>query len=153
MAKRKSSTQIIKELKAAADKDRADKLVKNPNKPPMTWPVPDWFYLPLKWLRDKGVISSKTVSYLCNLYRFKNPYLAKFSYGSHRMHLEILKKQYGAKCMFPGCRAKRNLTVDHIIPRSLGGSNAFYNKQILCYQHNHSKGSRSIMDYRPKKKR
>ena len=39
------------------------------------------------------------------------------------------------------CGSTQNLTIDHIIPRSLGGSNNFLNKQSLCARCNLDKGS------------
>lgn len=60
---------------------------------------------------------------------------------------QALCEQYGNKCL--ACGAADKLTVDHITPISLGGTNDISNIQPLCGRCNSSKGARSI-DYRPK---
>ena len=45
------------------------------------------------------------------------------------------------------CKTTENLSVDHIVPRSKGGTNSIHNLQTLCSQCNCDKGS-EIIDYR-----
>jgi 5-methylcytosine-specific restriction endonuclease McrA len=40
------------------------------------------------------------------------------------------------------CGSDEKLTVDHIIPRRLGGNDSFDNLQVLCQKCNYSKGGR-----------
>ncbi len=43
----------------------------------------------------------------------------------------------GWRCRVPGCGARRNLEVHHIVFRSRGGSNASWNLVTLCHAHHH----------------
>jgi hypothetical protein len=52
------------------------------------------------------------------------------------------------KCL--NCGTIQSLTIDHILPKSKGGSNEFENLQTLCKRCNLIKGAKEI-DYRGKK--
>ena len=54
---------------------------------------------------------------------------------------EVVFKRAQNNCEHPGCREKRNLQLDHVIPFSKGGDNSLGNIQLLCRGHNLSKGS------------
>lgn len=54
---------------------------------------------------------------------------------------------YGRRCMFPKCE-RQDLTIDHVIPLSIGGAHDISNAQILCGYHNSVKGNRNKNDYR-----
>jgi 5-methylcytosine-specific restriction endonuclease McrA len=60
-------------------------------------------------------------------------------------HKELIYKRDGYKCL--ACGKKKVLTIDHIIPLSLGGKNEIDNYQTLCRKCNMAKGNR-IRDYR-----
>lgn len=58
---------------------------------------------------------------------------------------KVLKKllhKYKFKCVF--CGNKENLTIDHIIPVSKGGSDDEDNLQILCKSCNSKKGAKIV---------
>lgn len=60
-----------------------------------------------------------------------------------------LKAMFGNRCLRCGESESRvQITVDHVIPVTKGGSNAIENLQPLCYSCNASKQDR-IIDYRP----
>lgn len=42
------------------------------------------------------------------------------------------------------CGSTKRLTIDHVIPRSKGGSNKFSNMQLLCFRHNQEKGAKTL---------
>lgn len=45
------------------------------------------------------------------------------------------------------CKTIDNLTIDHVVPTSKGGTNNFDNLQVLCEKCNAKKGN-DIIDYR-----
>ncbi|QWT30007.1 HNH endonuclease [Streptomyces phage TunaTartare] len=72
------------------------------------------------------------------------------SFSSDKMPsnaFELLVEVYGKLCL--KCGVTEKLTIDHIVPLSLGGDNQFENLQILCHSCNSSKQNRSCADYRP----
>jgi hypothetical protein len=92
-------------------------------------------------------------------YRTKNPEAKR--YANRNRHLRIKKAigngvsflqwkhivyLYGGRCLYPGCKETK-LTMDHIVPLSLGGAHDVYNVQPLCGSHNSRKHTK-IIDYR-----
>ena len=57
-------------------------------------------------------------------------------------------KRDGKKCL--KCRTEENLTVDHIVPASLGGHDGHTNLQTLCKPCNWEKGLK-VKSYRKDK--
>ena len=53
---------------------------------------------------------------------------------------------YGNKCL--KCLSTENIQIDHIVPRSWGGSNDFNNLQPLCARCNQAKSNNNAVDYR-----
>ena len=51
----------------------------------------------------------------------------------------------GHRCA--ACGSTERLELDHIVPLNQDGSHRPYNRQVLCHQHNLSKGNR-VVDYR-----
>jgi ATP adenylyltransferase len=67
---------------------------------------------------------------------------------SGSIRYEVLKRSK-FRCENCGISAdKRNLDVDHIIPKSLGGKDDISNYQSLCYVCNTNKGNRDSTDFR-----
>jgi 5-methylcytosine-specific restriction endonuclease McrA len=56
-----------------------------------------------------------------------------------------LAELYGGRCLSYG--TDEDLSVDHVVPLSLGGSNTIANIQPLCATCNSLKGS-AVVDYR-----
>jgi 5-methylcytosine-specific restriction endonuclease McrA len=57
----------------------------------------------------------------------------------------VLEK-YNHRCLYPGCE-RTDVTMDHVIPLSLGGAHTIENVQPLCSYHNCSKSKKHV-DYR-----
>lgn len=76
-------------------------------------------------------------------YRRRTPHELKGSFTDEQW-LALCEK-YGNKCL--KCNRKAELTVDHIVPLPLGGTNDISNIQPLCRRCNASKWTKTI-DYR-----
>jgi 5-methylcytosine-specific restriction endonuclease McrA len=52
-----------------------------------------------------------------------------------------LYKRDGYSCTY--CGGKKNLTIDHVVPRSRGGNNSWANLTTCCYECNSKKGDKT----------
>lgn len=52
----------------------------------------------------------------------------------------------GHRCVIPGCTS-RDVTLDHVVARSRGGSSDCRNLQTMCRQHNQMKANRSMAEF------
>jgi len=92
-------------------------------------------------------------------YRARNPESYRVTKERHRARKENadghctkaewegILRRYAPDGRCPACGEHRKLTMDHIVPLSLGGSNAPDNLQPLCNRCNATKGKR-VIDYR-----
>ena len=71
---------------------------------------------------------------------------SKTTSKSYKLRI-ILFARDGNRCL--KCGSKTNLTIDHVIPKSKGGSNSLDNYQTLCKCCNGKKGA-TYADYRNK---
>ncbi|MBY8967079.1 HNH endonuclease [Algiphilus sp. NNCM1] len=64
-------------------------------------------------------------------------------FASARPALELaLIDRDGYVCSEPGCNVSHELTIDHILPVSRGGTDELQNLRFLCRSHNSAKGDR-----------
>ncbi len=82
---------------------------------------------------------------LVNSTQKKKSLNAKFRRSSRRERNQVVFDRDCNKCL--KCGSEENLTIDHIQPKSKGGSNDDSNKQTLCWACNHEKDDNEI-DYR-----
>ena len=85
-------------------------------------------------------------AYLCHSYWDKNEKKVKQKVVQYLGKVDIGKIDYikslGKECKF--CPSKENLTIDHIIPLSKGGTNNPDNLQTLCSSCNKKKSNKVI---------
>jgi hypothetical protein len=67
---------------------------------------------------------------------------SQFSSNKAALMLQMLDAGIRYACAHPGCLVAENLTVDHIIPVSRGGTDEIENLQFMCLPHNAAKGNR-----------
>ena len=67
---------------------------------------------------------------------------AEFSSRRSDLVLKMIEAGVPYKCAVPGCEVYEELTVDHIVPLSRGGTDDLENLQFLCQPHNSAKGDR-----------
>lgn len=71
----------------------------------------------------------------------ESPGRAWFQARRDKLLIELLRRGSPYSCAVPGC-AETDITVDHIVPLSQGGTNDISNLQLLCRSHNCSKGAK-----------
>ena len=113
------------------------------------------------WIDDFELLTENEINQLIELCEKKlNEYIKKrgddiweyrtLSGGviSGSMRYELLKEA-NRKCLLCGISAKeRPLDVDHIVPRSKGGSDDKSNLQVLCSKCNRGKSNKDDTDFR-----
>lgn len=76
------------------------------------------------------------------LYNSSNDYLfnlhATSSSSAKKIWRESIKEKWNHECCY--CGSKENLTLDHVLPQSKGGSDTTKNLVCSCHKCNHSKG-------------
>lgn len=70
--------------------------------------------------------------------------LRRTEFGRNRAQLMLAMIEDGIQyaCSFAGCMESENLTIDHIMPLSRGGTDEITNLQFMCRLHNSTKGDR-----------
>ncbi len=70
--------------------------------------------------------------------------IRRTQYSSLQPQLVLALIENGVQyvCSHPQCKQTTDLTIDHIIPLSKGGSDEIKNLQFMCRPHNSSKGDR-----------
>lgn len=90
-------------------------------------------------MKNKAVVISHNVIRLVNFVKISFSKIS-FAYPTR----DLIYKRDGHTCQYCGC--KENLTLDHIIPSSRGGTNDWDNLTTACKPCNLRKGSRYLED-------
>jgi len=88
-------------------------------------------------MKQKAQFLSKTVIRLVNYIRL--PYTLMME---HKPSRAMIYKRDGNKCQY--CGSTKNLTIDHVIPRSKGGDDTWQNLVTACTKCNTRKGSKLL---------
>ncbi len=68
--------------------------------------------------------------------------MANMSPTSKRSKTRQLLQQYGNRCCWCGKQmTKSERTIEHLVPKSLGGTNAISNLRLACFTCNNSRGN------------
>lgn len=67
----------------------------------------------------------------------------QFEAARRDLALALIDRGVPHICAYEGCSETENLTLDHIVPLSRGGSDDLDNLQFLCGRHNSAKGDRA----------
>ena len=70
---------------------------------------------------------------------------ATSSSEAKRKWRQSIKENWNYKCAY--CGSEENLTLDHITPRTIGGSDRVINVLCACHSCNHSKGHQMWSDW------
>lgn len=66
----------------------------------------------------------------------------------NRKKHRLAERDGGAHCFYCGIREKiYRLTIDHVVPRSRGGTDALANLVLACEPCNKAKGSRPLVEF------
>lgn len=86
-------------------------------------------------------------AYYCCIANSANYRAKKFNISEKLYGIDVLRihTMYNSMCIL--CGSKVKVSIDHVIPLSLGGANAFHNLQLLCKVCNSLKYRKTI-DYR-----
>ena len=99
----------------------------------------DWKRAIVLLMKEKAQLLSKTVIRLVNY--IKLPYKLMMS---HRPTRSMIYKRDGNKCQY--CGTTKDLSLDHVHPRSRGGQDTWENLVTACRTCNTAKGSHLLED-------
>lgn len=92
----------------------------------------------IKLWKKGGYITGNLKAKLDNVLFYKDWEVSGISHQATRQKAFLIKK-HGGVCQNPGCGSTKELTQDHVIPKSKGGKNGLHNKQLLCRKCNKEK--------------
>jgi len=68
--------------------------------------------------------------------------------GKRRRIIRVLLPRFGVRCWYCGIKLTDSTThVDHIIPKSLGGSDSIFNLALACKHCNSAKGGSPVEEF------
>lgn len=100
------------------------------------------------------IVKSDTHDLISGVKRFVRPMIIrllnyiKFVKRIYRANRTRIYKRDGFECIY--CGSKKNLTLDHVIPKSRGGANTWENLVTSCFKCNLKKADRTPQEARMK---
>lgn len=75
--------------------------------------------------------------------RLREMVVVPFRRGSAPITRRALSFRDNGECQKDGCD-RRGATMDHLLPRSRGGTHSWQNVVLMCAEHNNAKGARTL---------
>ncbi len=96
---------------------------------------------------EDGISKRKFTRRLNSAGYFETKESSNLEVNNNQQILSAIKKQVwkraNAKCEFPNCGSTYKLEIDHIQPKSMGGSSKLFNLRLLCRTHNVQQAAQS----------
>lgn len=102
-------------------------------------------------LVDRGkaeILKASNSPIFCGYKTFVKPLIirlltyVKYRVKNLKINRQRLFRRDDFQCGY--CGSKKNLTIDHIIPKSKGGTNSWTNLVTCCYNCNRAKGNKTL---------
>ena len=98
-------------------------------------------YSELRYEVYVGLVEQITIDEETKIAKRDHTRIRRTQFSGRRSQLVLAMIESGVPyvCRYPACNETRDLTIDHVVPLSRGGTDDLANLQFLCRGHNSSK--------------